>query len=109
MKPGIKLLFRRYYKKSGEGIRNFLIVSKPFFQKESFTKETSILITLYVIKRNLFWIKPFSKRFDVSILVFVDCLCNLEEDSPFKDWGYNGFNPCFCRPPLQHTGKQRSV
>ena len=46
-------------------------------QKQGFGK-----VLLY--QRNLFWIKPFFKRFDVSILVFVDDFCNIEQIAQFN-------------------------
>ncbi len=91
---------------------------KPFFRKESFTKNLSfkkkalpkkhdyfcfaktayrLLVKCYFTKINLFWIKPFSKRFDVSILVFVDGFCN---PSPFLDFSSLSLGFLFADPSL---------
>ena len=61
------------------------------------------LVKCYFTKETCFWIKPFFKRFDVSILVFVDDFCNIIYQK--IRWNENTqycFNPCFRRRLLQH-------
>ena len=62
-----------------------LSCNKPFLRKKSFTKRTLFLLRKEYLSGEgignpnlFFWIKPFSKRFDVSILIFLDSPATLK-------------------------------
>ncbi len=52
------------------------------------------MVKCYFTKINLFWIKPFSKRFDVSILVLVDLALRRGFTCTHRG-NVLCFNPCF--------------